>query len=361
MKPLPASRLFVQFVLCLTAVLLCGNSLAQEAKVLTTIETKDAIWVGQKVTISLELRAPGYFSSAVTFDLPDPQGVLLLPPVGRPVLSSETIDGVNYTVQRHELSAYPMRAGEQSVPAFSVRFEFKQAPSYTDEIAATLKTNPMSFTVKLPPGAEDLGLVISARDLKIQETWKPEPGKQDVKAGAAFTRTITFTAPEVPGMVFPPFPAGRIEGLGIYTKRQLLDRNDRGSLRGERRDVITYVCKRAGEFTIPAARYIWFDLETQQLRTVELAARTLKVVANPALMTSGGGDAAGVVASFRSIPWWKLTGLVAGMLLLFLAAWSVRFRHVVADWFIPLRPLHLQPLNPTERSTELESPTSGRE
>jgi len=356
MKPWPASRCSVQLLICLAGVLLCGHSLAQDAKVRTSLETKDAVWVGQKVTLVVELLAPGYFSSAVTFDLPDAQGLLLLPPMGRPILSSETIDGTSYTAQRHELSAYPMRAGEQSIPAFSMRFAFKRAPMDANEIAATLKTNSMPFTVKMPPGAEDLGEVISARDLKIEETWKPEPGKESVKAGTAFTRTITFTAPDVPGMVFPPFPAGRIDGLGIYSKRQLLDQTDRGSLRGKRRDVVTYVCKQPGEFTIPAVRFTWFDLETKQPSTTELAERTLKVVANPALATASGGAPAGVVAALRSVAWWELTGFVAVILLLLLAAWSARFRSVLADWVTPFLPLHLQPLNPTERSQQQIQP-----
>lgn len=352
MSPWPASRRSVQLLLCLAGVLLAGHSLAQEAKVRSSLETKDVVWVGQKVTVVVELLAPGFFSSAATFDLPDPQGVLLLPPMGHPTVGSETIDGASYTVQRHEVSAYPMRSGEQSVPAFSVRFDFKGAPPDTHEIAATLKTNSMPFTVKMPPGAENLGQVISARDLKVEETWKPEPGKENVMAGAAFTRTITFTAPDVPGMVFPPFPAGQVDGLGIYAKQQLHDQTDRGSLRGERRDVVTYVCKRTGEFTIPAVRFTWFDLETQQLRTEDLAERTLKVVANPALAASGGGTPAGVAASQSSITWWKLAGLAAAMCLLFFAGRSARFRRSLANWLTPFRPLHLQPLNPTERSQQ---------
>jgi hypothetical protein len=352
MKPWPASRPPVSLLLCLAAMLLCSHSLAQEAKVRTSLETKDAVWVGQKVTVVVEVLAPGYYSSAVTFDLPDPQGVLLMPPIGHPLLTSETIDGTSYTVQRHELSAYPMRAGEQSVPAFSVHFEYKRAPMDTNEIAAFVKTNPMPLTVKMPPGAENLGQVISARDLKIEETWHPEPGKENVKAGAAFTRTITFAAPDVPGMVFPPFPAGHIDGLGIYTKQQLLDQTENGSLRGERRDVITYVCQRPGEFEIPAVRFIWFDLETKQLLTKDLAEQTLKVAANPALATASGGDTGAAVAPSRSIPWWKLTGLVAAMLLLLLAAWSAWLHRVLANLFTPFRPLHLQPMNPTERSQQ---------
>jgi len=164
MKPGPVSRPFVQVLLCLVGVLLCGHSLAQDAKVRTSLETQDTIWVGQKVTVVVELLAPGYFASAASFDLPDPQGVLLLPPMGHPLLSSETIDGTSYTVQRHELSAYPMRAGAQSVPAFSVRFEFKRAPMDTNTIAATLKTDSMPFTVKMPPGAENLGRGVHSHD-----------------------------------------------------------------------------------------------------------------------------------------------------------------------------------------------------
>jgi len=349
-KPLLHLRPSLLTLLCLLCVLLCGNSWAQEAQVRTSIDTDTTIWVGQKVTVVVELLAPGYFSSAATFDLPDPKGVLLLPPIGSPILSSETIDGTSYTVQRHELSAYPMRAGEQSVPAFSVRFEFKRAPLDANGIAATVTTNSIPFTVKTPPGAENLGQVISARDLKVEETWHPEPGKETVMAGSAFTRTVTFTAPDVPGMVFPPFPAGRIDGLGIYTKQQLLDDTDNGSLRGERREVITYVCQKPGEFEIPALRFIWFDLDTQQLQTQDLPEQTLKVVANPALATASGAESAPVSPPAPSIPWWKLTGLAVAALLILLAVWSTRVRRVLAGLFNPFRPLHLQPLNPTGRS-----------
>ena len=98
MKPWPASHRSVGLLLCLAGVLLAGHSLAQEAKVRTSLETKGAIWVGQKVTVVVEVLAPGYFASAVTFDLPDPQGVLLLPPMGHPIMSSKTVDGTSYTV-----------------------------------------------------------------------------------------------------------------------------------------------------------------------------------------------------------------------------------------------------------------------
>ena len=60
----------------------------------------------------------------------------------------------------------------------------------------------------LPPGAEGLGNVISARNLKVEETWKPELGKTTIKPGDAFTRTIIFSAPDLPGMGLPAVSSG---------------------------------------------------------------------------------------------------------------------------------------------------------
>ncbi len=348
-----ACRASIQELLCLLVALLCNSVWAQEAIVRAHLETNATVWVGQKITVVVEPLAPGYFSSAVSFDLPDPQGVLLLPPMGHPIVSSDTINDTSYTVQRHELSAFPMRAGQQSVPAMMLRFSFKRAPLDTNEIAATVTTTPMPFTVKQPPGAENLGQVISARDLRTEEAWQPEPGKTNVPAGSAFTRTITFTAPDVPGMVFPPFPAGQIDGLGIYTKGHMLDKTERGELSGGRRDVITYVCQQPGVFAIPAVRFIWFNLGTRQLVTNDLATRTLNVIANPALAAATGTTSMGGSAP-RSVLWWWGVGLIAVIVSVLFAAGSAGFRHVIAELFIPLRPLHLQRLNPTEQSQQLK-------
>jgi len=346
MKYLPP--FFRSFTLPLfLSFMVCGVS-AQEAMVRAHVETNDTVWVGQKVAVVVEVLAPGYFSSAVSFDFPDPQGVLLMPPVGSPVLSTETISNVSYTVQRHELSAYPMRAGQQTVPAMTLRFGFKREPMDTNTIAAAVTTRPMAFTVEHPPGAENLGQVISARDLRLEETWQPEPGQTNVMAGEAFVRTVTFTAPAVPGMVFPPFPAGQIDGLGIYKKQQLLDQTDNGSLRGGRRDVITYICQRPGEFTIPAMQFIWFDLETKQLLTNDLPAHSLNVIANPALATSTRTTTTGGSGS-RSWVRWGLEGLVAFIVLVFFAFRSTAVHRGIARLFVPLLPVHLQPLNPTEQ------------
>jgi hypothetical protein len=317
---------------------------AQDAIVRASVADDAQVWVGQRVTVVVELLAPGYFASAVTFDIPDPEGVLLMPPQEHPLVGNETIDGTLYTVQRHELLAWPMRAGEQSIPAVTARFSFKRNPLDADNVPASVTTEALPFTVATLPGAEKLGTVISARNLEVRESWNPEPGSDDISAGTAFTRTITFSAPDVPGMVFPPFRAPAIDGLGIYAKQQLRDHEERGSLTGMRRDEITYVCERPGQYTIPAAKLTWFDLDSQELRTEELPEQTLNVVANPAMASAANSEATAPVSS--PLPWRKLAAGTVLVLLALLAARSRRVRQAIASALAPFRPVRLEPLYP---------------
>lgn len=323
------------------ALLVVRAAFAQEAKVRTSIETKGDIWIGERVTLAVELLAPGFFASAPAFNLPDPKGMLLLPPDGSPTVGSDEIDGISYTVQRHELSVFAQRSGENLVPSLTVRFKFKRQPLDKESVDATVKTEPVRFVAKTPPGAEKLSNIISARNLAATEEWTPEIAK--AKAGDAFTRTITFTAPNVPAMAFPPFSPAKIEGLGIYPKPpEVIDHSDRGSLQGERKDIVAYVCEAPGRYIIPAVQLTWWDLDAQQLRTIDFPARTIDVAPNPAMASAKPAAATASRGQDRRL----LIGLAAaiGANVLALLLWKARPLWQPA--IDRLRPVHLQPLNP---------------
>jgi hypothetical protein len=187
----------------------------------------------------------------------------------------------------------------------------------------------------MPPGAEGLATLISTPDLAVEETWQPQPGK--AKTGDAFTRTVTISASDVPGMAFPPFPTGQIDGLGVYFKApEMSDRSEREELRGQRRQSITYVCERPGRFVIPAIRLTWWSLAEQRLRTNDFPERVLEVAPNPVVAVSST-----VQESVAA----KTAALVAAALVL-IASIVVRYRRlwwpVLAMW----RPVYLAPLNP---------------
>jgi len=347
-------RASVQIPSWVFGLLLGAAAFAQEAKVRVKLQAPDPLWVGEKVTLAVELLAPGYFSSAASFDLPDAPGLILLPPADHPIVGGETIDGTYYVVQRHELTVYPAQAGIRVIPPFPVRFAFKRAPLDHDQIAATVTTPALSLTVTTPPGAEGLGQVISARDLQVVEEWKPVPGTTGVKAGDAFTRTITFSATGVPGMVFPPFPTGQIDGLRLYPKPPaLLDQapesNSRGGgeeTRGGRRDTIVYVCERPGQFVIPAVRLTWWDLATKQLRTADLPARTITVEANPALANAPAAATPAPRFAAAAQRWWLAVAGGALLALVLAARWRAGLGRAWSRLAAPLRPTRLQPLNP---------------
>jgi hypothetical protein len=196
----------------------CSVAQAQDAQARTSLNAKGTIWIGQRVTLVVELLVPGYFSGTPSFDLPSVSGLLLMPSQEGPTVSSEAQGDVDYTVQRHELSVIAQRPGDYVIAPITVRLAYKRNPLDQQPVAGSTKTQQVSFTAKMPSGAEKLGSLVSANDLTAAEVWKPLPGK--AKVGDAFTRTVTFSATDVPGMAFPPFPTSPIDGLGAPGDRQ---------------------------------------------------------------------------------------------------------------------------------------------
>jgi hypothetical protein len=154
----------VRLLPALAAVGLLTPAAAAEppARVRAAVATRGDIWVGQRVALAVDLLTPGFFASAPAFDLPQTPGVILIPPQDRPVVGSQTIDGTTYTTQRHELAVFAQRAGPVKIPEFVVRFE--SSPAFGKPPVAQRVTTPaVSFTARMPPGAEGLSTVITTR------------------------------------------------------------------------------------------------------------------------------------------------------------------------------------------------------
>jgi hypothetical protein len=316
---------------------------AAEALVRTRLATTGEIWVGQRVTIVIELLSPGFFAGSPAFDLPRVSGVVICPPDERPVLGTETVGGASYTVQRHDFEVFAQRPGRVEIPPWPVRFATRQGAAPPAE--QRFLTDPVAFDVLLPPGAEGLITLISARELQATETWKPEPAS--AKVGDAFTRTLLFSARDVPAMLFPAVPAGKVDGLGVYPKTpSLRDLKERGEQRGERTETITYICERAGRAKIPGLRLSWWDVDDRELKVVEFAVREFAVASHPGMAVAPAAAPRDWRRTARTAAPCTLAGLA-----LVMGAWRTRRRwpgwrrRTVAYW----SPLHLQPLNPTHR------------
>ncbi len=281
------------------------------------------IWVGQRIPFFIDLLSPTVFSGAPVFDLPEVPGAVLFKLPGRPTVSSETLEGTTYSVQRHEFALFPQRAGTVTVPPFSVRFGVAEDFTSKTVVEQRMTTEGLRFEVTAPPGTENLAPLVSTRSLTVEERWEPAPESAEV--GDAFTRTVTLVSPGFPGMALPPVPATEIPGMGVYPKpARVNDRAERGDLVGERIDTVTYVCEAPGRVTLPRVVYHWWDTEAETLQTVELHAVTLTVAAAP--------EGAGSGAAGRSIPrgvdgpwFWGIGALLLA------AGLGWRFRKPVVD------------------------------
>jgi hypothetical protein len=190
----------------------------------------------------------------------------------------------------------------------------------------------IQFTPDLLPSdvtgteVENLPSLISTREFHVQETWQPQP--QKVHVGDGFTRTVTLTAPDVPGMVFPPLPLAKVDGLAVYPKPPVVqDQIERGDFIGKRIDTVTYICERPGQFTLPALVIPWWDLQNQKLMQATLPAVTLEV--EPGHTSNANAAAPTGEAQGRQWPWWT----VGAVLLAAAAAATWRKRDaVLAVW-----------------------------
>ena len=272
-------------LIVLLFVSVCQPCPAQEVgRVRNELETKSAPWVGQQVSFHVDLMSPSFFSGTAHFDLPEIPGVILMKVKGSPTVTTEEVDDDSWSVQRHRFMAFAHRDGTIEIPSFEVRFTVSEGFGKPKK-PQRLKTTPMKFDSKTPPGAEGYSLVVSTTELKANETWSVSPNenkKVELFVGDAVSRKITMEVSEVPAMALPRIPFSEIEGLTRYSDSPVLnDKEYRGSLTGQRTESVTYVCEAEGEYRIPGMVITWWNTEKKTLQKESFPALNLWVKPDP--------------------------------------------------------------------------------
>ena len=290
--------------------------------------------VGEKVSVIVEVLSPTYFSGSTRFSLPDIAGAVLYKPEERAVVMNRDIDGVTYSVQRHEFSFYAQRPGDFKIPPFRVRFGIQPVAGATIQKEkqpqeCSEQTKAIQIKASMPPGAEHLKSLVSTTLLKVTETWNP--GSQtNFTAGNAIQRKITFSASEVPAMVLPALLIPKIDGVQIYRDRaQINDQISRGALTGERTDKITYIFQKPGNYTFPEIQITWWDLQHKKIQVITLPAKSFEVLPAPN-QNNNSSSPRSTIESLRSLITWKTLGGTL-LILLGLGAGIFYFRTKISE------------------------------
>ena len=229
--------------------------------------------------------------------------------VGNPVVSSEEIERESWFVQTHEFALFSQRSGTVEIPPFEVRYSSREG--FTGPVNDRVATVPGgSVAIRRPPGSDQLGFLVTAKSVEIEETWEPLPGP--AKPGDVFKRTITQQVDGMTGIALAPPPSVDSDGIRVYVgDPEIEDTTERGEFVGRRRDVITYVVQKPGTRTLPGITYVWWNPEEEELRSRTLPAVTFEVASPP---PQAGGDAP--VADAFPWGWWtaataSLLGIIA--------------------------------------------------
>ena len=326
-------------------LLLCTSLQAEEtADVRILPGTDDAVWVGEKVDVYLELWTNQLSFGDQFFVLPEVNGGFLMQPDSTTVKLTERRGSESWQGLRYYLSLYLQRAGQVEIPSFEVRFSTR-AGFGSDSLPHVFQTQTLSVAARMPPGADSGGLLVSTSSFNLQGGWEPAPSEEgivELMTGDALVLELRREAAEVPGMVFAPLPEPVVEGLGVYPDTPSVDdRLNRGQLTGVRSDRITLVCEKPGQYELPEYRFQWWDPVSQRLHEEVIPALKLEVVPNPAWGASAaaGQRSEGLGLDVR----WLWLPLAA--LLLWWPVWPMA--RMLAAWFgREVRARRLVPLNP---------------
>jgi hypothetical protein len=274
-------------------------SFAAEPVVVRSSVQPEVAWQGQRVQLVVEVLGKDSWAQIPTMPVFKVEGAYVLPPESQGVRAQATIDGVQYTGQRYELSVYPQQGGKIRIPATEVSVSLNSLGAGSEPSNSQAELPEVSFESKVPPGAEGVQWLVSTTRFEATQSWSSE--STELKVGDVLKRAIQLTASDVSGMAFKPLEYPPMQGLGIYpAEPSVEDMRDRGTLNGLREEEVTYIFQGAGKAEIPAIELVWWDVQNEKLHTVVLEGKTITVRGG----VSTSYSETGVGSVERSVYWW---------------------------------------------------------
>lgn len=272
----------VMSALAATATMAAGA--AEPVPRLRVSPLPDKVRVGQVVPLEIAVLVPGWFTAPV--ELPASfvlDGASVRLAEGSSANLNERIEGVSYAGIRRRYELVATRTGTLTLPPIALRCQWNNG---TRSATHTLSTPPLSVNVTLPPGMEGLDYFIATPRFELSQTLdRPLTG---LKAGDAFTRTLTLRASGLPAMQLPALQATAPAGLAVYPDEPLLEttRGERGAAdQSLRRQRFTYVLQAPGDYELPGLALSWFDTGSDKVRVARVPALSFSVRPGPPVHT----------------------------------------------------------------------------
>ncbi|MET4693854.1 BatD family protein [Endozoicomonas lisbonensis] len=195
------------------------------------------------------------------------------------------IDGKRYGVFELKFAIHPQKTGPMEIPelVFNGTMAERNDPfgsmfSLSNGKPVVARSAEIILNVQPQPASYSGRAWLPASDLSLSESWSQDLN-DGVHVGDAITRTITVEADGLTSAQLPTIPKPRLQNANIYPDQSKTEDTptDTGII-GKRMDAVAIIPTQPGNMTLPALRYSWFDVTSNEEKVAELPARTIRVL-----------------------------------------------------------------------------------
>ncbi len=271
----------MRYILILMLLLVSAETTAQtivQPKV-TVDAPMGPVLVGQPAIVRITVLVPTYMPAPPVFPSLEQENLLVRLPERASGPVSETIEGETWSGVQRSYRLYPLQTGSFDFGGQSVGVTFAD-PDTNDPVQVSVSLPPLTLSATVPDAARDLDPTIIASGFKVEQL---ASGGPDVSSGGAVTRRLTATIAGTTPLLIPSLiPEAQDPILRAYPKEpKITETEDRGVLSGQRVDEVTYLAVDGGQAQLPAISIRWFNLENNQVETIEIPAVDLNLAPPP--------------------------------------------------------------------------------
>ena len=310
-------KLLIQIVLLSVVVSSGGIATSAGNVIVRTKAEPSSPWVGQKVTLTIDVLARDGWATIKAFPLLDVQGAYLHRYESQGTRLNEDINGASYTGQRYEVLLFAQTAGELTINSFPIEVSTKTWGADATTESEKLSTEPVVLSVSSTKSVFPGAYLPATTEMAANQVWSSQ--KKEYQTGDAIERTVTRTAKDMSAMAFEPLDLPEINGMSCYPDQpEVNDSFNRGDLIATRIDKVSCILELPGEYTFPVITVSYWNINTKDVDNLSLQGLSFTVKDGTDEQPSVGRTSSTVVDNRN------LTFLITGLILLCVSVWFFR-------------------------------------
>jgi hypothetical protein len=269
----------VKRYLIATIVFILGTSVYGQGVFSTVTVNKSEVYLGEAIEMTVAVYTPTWFTKGVDIGNIKVNGAFSV--YFRSVSTSRKINGQTYAGVQLIYNLFPYEQADVVIPPLTFEVESPKVGGYK---GIRRKVTTQEKTVRLKPLPVDVerDRWMVTTNFRVREQWSRD--LKALKVGDVVQRTITRNASNTVGELLPPLLEDSIPGVSQYPDRPQVNTNkSKTSISASRVDAISYLFEEAGEVSLPALEFIWWNPWQKKFLKRTLPEIKIAIAPNPDL------------------------------------------------------------------------------